>query len=582
MCGICGIVHFDGTVVEAEPVQAMMDRLVHRGPDDEGVWRDGLVGLGHRRLAIIDPTHGRQPMTNEDGRIAVVFNGMIYNYRDLRRALLAAGHLFRTESDTEILVHGYEEWGVGLLDRLNGMFAFAIWDGRQLFAARDRVGEKPFYYTQHHRAFYFASEIKSLLTQVPAGPSIPDDFLVFENTLGDDTLFEGVKRLPPAHFLLVRDGAVTVRRYWAPPDRVDAGLDETTAVRELRDLLVDAVHLRLQADVPVGMYLSGGLDSALIASIAKPDVVFTSYYEHPGKFDEREAARRMTQHIGAEQVFVTLGPEEVPQLFAAIIYHLDQPISSPSPISSFALARAARTRVKVVLNGQGADELFGGYIRYVLLDHEARLREDPLFVQYAAVARRLWHPSTFGEPALRYLQMNQRVTPQTARPLEIVRECFARHEDLVAQMGYTDMTLTLPDLITMDDRGCAHVGLESRSPFLDHRIVELAFRLPGRLKIREGGVTKWILRQVAREFLPLDLVERRDKMGMVSPLAIWLRRELRGWTDGLVASLERRKLPLPLETPEDNDYDRRLHALVSLELWLRIFHDGGMDPSGAG
>jgi asparagine synthase (glutamine-hydrolysing) len=572
MCGICGIVRFDGSVVAIEQVQAMMTSLAHRGPDDDGMWLDRGVGLGHRRLAIIDLAGGHQPMSNENDRIQVVFNGMIYNYQELRRDLLHAGHTFRTKSDTEVLVHAYEEWGVRLLDRLNGMFAFAIWDGHELFAARDRMGEKPLYYTRHAGAFYFASEIKSLLTQVPAGPNIPPDFLVFENTLSDDTLFAGVMRLPPAHFLLVRDGEVVVHRYWAPPDRVDTYITETSAIRELRDLIVDSVEMRLQADVPVGMYLSGGLDSSLIACIAKPGVVFTSYYDYPGKFDEREPARRMAMHIGAEQVFTTLKPEEAPALLETIAYHIDQPIAA-SLVSSFMLARAARSRVKVVLNGQGADELFGGYIRYVLLNHEAEMGQDPLFVQYTAVARRLWHPSMFGEPALRYLQMNQRVPPQTSRPLELVRQCFAQHRDLVAQMGWTDVTITLPDLITMDDRGCAHVGLESRSPFLDHRIVEFAFRLPGRMKIRDGGVTKWILREVAREFLPADLVDRRDKMGMVSPLPIWLQRELRGWSQGLVESLRRRTPGIPIEMPEDNEYDRRLHALVSLELWFRTFHD---------
>ncbi|HVQ74697.1 MAG TPA: asparagine synthase (glutamine-hydrolyzing) [Candidatus Binatia bacterium] len=588
MCGICGVVRFDGAMVEVDALETMMARLAHRGPDDRGLWREGPVGLGHRRLAIIDLAHGRQPMANEDGRVQVVFNGMIYNYRELQQELAARGHRFRTACDTEVLVHGYEEWGVRLLDRLNGMFAFALWDGRQLLAARDRMGEKPLYYARHGGALYFASEIKSILTQVPAGPRIPDDFLVFENTLSDETLFDGVKRLLPGHFLLAQDGGVTVHRYWAPPDRVDAGLGEVAAVRELRDLIVDAIGMRLQAEVPVGMYLSGGLDSSLIACIAKPSVVFTSYYDHPGKFDERAPARRVAEHIGAEQVFVTVRPEEVPSLFAAVVYHLDQPISSPSPISSFALARAARARVTVLLNGQGADELFGGYARYVLLAHEAALGRDPLFVQYAAVARRLWHPSMFGDPALRYLQMNQRVSPRTRRPLDAVRECFDRHHDLIAQMGYTDMILTLPDLITMDDRGCAHVGLESRSPFLDHRVVEFAFRLPGELKLRDGRVTKWILREVAREFVPAEVADRPDKMGMVSPLAVWLRGDLSGWADGLVESLRHRDLGIPFEAPEANDYDRRLHALVSLELWFRTFHDrvaadpqASLEPAGA-
>lgn len=552
-------------------VQAMKDRLIHRGPDDEGLFLAGPVGLGHRRLSVIDLAHGQQPMANEDGRVWVVFNGMIYNYRPLREELRRAGHLFRTNCDTEVLVHGYEEWGVGLLSRLNGMFAFAVWDGEQLFVARDRMGEKPLYYTVQERVFMFASEMKSLLAHVNAVPAIPDDFLVFENTLSDDTLFQGIKSLPPAHYLTVKNGVIDLRRYWSPPDRVDEQISARAAVQELRDLVYDAVQLRLQAEVPVGLYLSGGLDSAILACIAKPPVVFTSYYDVPGKFDERTVAQIVARHIGAEQFCVTLQPEEVPSLFAQIIYHLDQPISSSSTISSFNLARHARKHFKVVLNGQGADELFGGYGRYVLLHHEVELSKVAFFAQYTPMARRLWHPDMFGDPALRYLAMNQRVAPRTARPTNVLRDLFAQHTDVVAQMGYADAMLTLPDLITMDDRGCAHVGLESRSPFLDYRIVEFAFRLPARLKIREGGVTKWILREVAREFVPPEIVDRPDKMGMVSPVGLWLRQELRPWADQLVLSLRQRQLALPIEEPEENAYDRRLHALIMLELWFRTF-----------
>lgn len=577
MCGICGIVRFDGEAVATEHLQRMKDRLAHRGPDDEGLYLAGPVGLGHRRLSIIDLAHGKQPMSNEDGRVWVVFNGMIYNYRALREELIRAGHVFRTNCDTEVLVHGYEEWGKELLNRLNGMFAFALWDGEQLFAARDRMGEKPFYYARAGRVFYFASEIKSLLVHVKAVPSIPDDFLVFENTLSDDTLFQGIKKLEPAHYLTVRNGEVRIRRYWSPPDRLDTHITGGAAIQELRDLVYDAVQLRLQSEVPVGMYLSGGLDSSIIACIAKPPVVFTSYYDAPGKFDERKLAHTIARHIHAEQINVTLQPAEIPSLFETIIYHLDQPISSSSTISSFNLARNARKHFKVVLNGQGADELFGGYGRYVLLHHEVELGKLPFFAQYTPMARRLWHPDMFSDPALRYLSMNQRVTPRTGRPAEVLQELFAHHSDIVAQMGYADAAITLPDLITMDDRGCAHVGLESRSPFLDYRIVEFAFRLPARLKIREGGVTKWILREAAREFVPAEIVDRKDKMGMVSPIGVWLRRELRPWTEDLLASLHQRQLPLPLEEPEDNEYDRRLHALISLELWFRIFHDARVD-----
>ena len=573
MCGICGISKFNRAPVDLKEIATMNDVLAHRGPDDDGVHLDGSVGLGHRRLAIIDIAHGKQPMSNEEGTVWVVFNGMIYNFKPLMETLTRAGHVFTTKCDTEVLVHAYEEWGVDLLSRLNGQFAFALWDGKRLFLARDRMGEKPLYYAVTQDAFYFASEIKSLFAHIRARPNIPPDWLVFENTLTDDTLFDGIKELQPAHYLLVDDQVSLPRRYWSIPNQVDESLTEYDAIRQLRELVFDAVTIRMQSEVPVGMYLSGGLDSSIIACIAKPDCVFTSYYDVPGKFDEREAARAVARYIKTEQIFVTLSPQDVPPLLETIIYHLDQPISTSSTISSFNLARNAREYFKVVLNGQGADELFGGYARYVLLHHEAELGRVPFFAQYTPMARRFWNAHMFGDPALRYLELNQRVTPRTTLPADTVHQLFSYHPDIVSQMGYTDAIITLQDLIQMDDRGCAHVGLESRSPFLDYRIAEFAFRLPGRFKIRPGGVTKWILREVAREFVPLEIVERKDKMGMVSPIGGWLQHELRKWSESLVTSLRARNLDLPIEMPEANEYDRRLHALISLELWYRRFID---------
>lgn len=574
MCAICGILHFDGDRVAEDHITAMNDRLSHRGPDDDGIFLSGRIGFGHNRLSVIDVAHGHQPMSNEDQTVWIVFNGMIYNYKALMDALIRFGHRFATCCDTEVLVHAYEEWGIGMLEHLNGQFAFAVWDGRRLFMARDRMGEKPLYYTVENQVFYFASEIKGLLAHIPARPNIPTDWFVFENTLTDDTLFKGIKELLPAHYMIGENKADFVpKRYWSIPNELNESMTEREAVQELRALVYDAVTIRMQSEIPVGMYLSGGLDSSIIACIAKPDCVFTNYYDEPGKFDEREPARSIARHIKAEQVFVTLKPQELPSMMETIIYHLDQPISTSSTISSFNLARNARSSFKVVLNGQGADELFGGYARYVFMHLEYEIGRIPFFAQYTPMARRFWNPNMFGDFALRYLEMTKRVDPHNTLARDTIRQLFSYHSDIVACMGYTDAMITLQDLIKMDDRGCAHVGLESRSPFLDHRIVEFAFRLPGRFKIRPGGVTKWVLREVAREFVPLEIVERKDKMGMVSPVGLWLRRELKKWADDLVNSLQRRRLNLTLEPPENNEYDRRLHALICLELWFRRFID---------
>ncbi|MBZ0253586.1 MAG: asparagine synthase (glutamine-hydrolyzing), partial [Candidatus Methylomirabilis sp.] len=367
---MCGIAGYWGT----GDIRAMAAVIGHRGPDEEGFHAGGPVALASKRLSVIDVEGGRQPISNAAGTAWIVYNGEVFNFQELRKEL-SAKYAFRTATDTEVVLHAYEEWGEDCLSRLNGQFAFAIWDGRRLFLARDRLGEKPLYYAVHDGTFLFASEIKSLLARVPARPRIPADFAVFETCLGADTMFEGIYSLPPAHCMTYDGESVRARRWWDLEFAEPEGRSEDDYVEELRWLLEDSVRLRLISDVPLGLFLSGGLDSAVIAALAKPEVVFSCRFPLGEAYDEFHWAERIARHIGARQHVVTPTAEDFRSRIENIIWHLDQPIATASSIAEFMLAERAAEHVKVVLGGQGSDEIFGGYVRYLLMSAERDLGE---------------------------------------------------------------------------------------------------------------------------------------------------------------------------------------------------------------
>lgn len=564
MCGIAGF-WGKGDISDATEI------LYHRGPDDSGTEVLGPVSLGNRRLKVIDLKTGHQPMTNEDGRLTLVFNGMIFNYPELRREL-ERRYQFRTRSDTEVILHAFEEWGAECLDRFIGMFAFALWDGKELFLARDRMGEKPLYYTASRGPvrFAFASEIKSLLTLVDGVPDLGDDFGAFETAVGDATLFKDIRSLPPGCYLRYDGKRVRIKRYWEIPSFDGPYQKEAYYVEKLRWLLEDAVRLRLRSDVPVGVFLSGGLDSSIIACIARPDVVFSCRYPHGPRYDEFEHAQTVARHVKARQVVIQPTSADFKRDYPRILWHLDQPIATASSIGEFSLARAASEQVKVVLGGQGADECFGGYVRYLLMTAEEELGSREELRHYLPLARFFWHPEMFTDPARRYFQLIRRSERECPSSEQRVRDSFARHAHLVDRMGRADIELSLPSLITMNDRAAAAWGLENRTPFLDHRIVELAFQLPPELKIR-GMEQKVILRKVARGLVPDSIIDRKDKKGLIVPIQIWLEKELKGWARSLVSSLRKRPLyrQIPKAGTSRGEFDRRLYSLLSLELWCR-------------
>jgi len=567
MCGIAGI-WGEGDIV------AMTRRLVHRGPDDEGFYRDGPVQLGVRRLAVIDLETGHQPLSTADGALWIAYNGELFNYLELKEELRKRGREFRTRSDTEVVVTAYQEWGPECLQRFIGMFAFAIWDGRTLFLARDRFGEKPLFYTRHAGRFLFASEIKALLAVVPAAPNLDERFGALEASVEPETLFRGVLSLEPGHCLTYDGSRVRVDRYWSLPEGPLDTRSEEEQAEELAALLRDAVRLRLRSDVPVGLFLSGGLDSSLLAALARPEKVFTCRLPYGDSYDEFAHAESMARTLGVEQITELLTPEAFRRDYPRVIWHLDQPIATTSSAAEFALAGVAREHVKVVLGGQGADEAFGGYVRYVLLTEEERLGRAELLRSYHPMARLLWGEGVFGDPSERYFALLRR-GPGGDGLAARVRSLFAREGSLVDRMGAADFALTFPSLILMNDRAAAAYGLENRTPFLDHRIVEFAFRLPQHVKIR-GLTTKAILRRVARGLVPDSIVDRPDKKGLGVPVNRWLRNELKPWADELSASLARRGFDYD-PGADRGEFDRTLFTRVSLELWFRTFIDGPGD-----
>lgn len=558
MCGIAGIVDFNGRSVREAEIVGMCSGIAHRGPDGGGTYVSPGVGLGMRRLSVIDLVTGDQPLGNEDGTVQVVFNGEIYNYRELRRGLQDRGHQLRTAGDTEVLVHLYEERGARLVDELRGMFAFAIWDTRRrrLLLGRDRLGIKPLYYSVSEGRLVFASELKSLLAA--AGPERPINWTAFSRLLASlttppsESILAGVHKLLPGHVLTAdAHGRVQVERYWDVSFAPIGGRSEASLVDELRALLEDAVSSHLVSDVPVGAFLSGGIDSSgVVAHMARaaPDRVKTfSIGFADADFSEAEAARLVAARFGTEHHEKILGPEALDDL-EDIAWHLDEPFGDSSAIPMYHVSRLAAQHVKVVLSGDGGDELFGGYDRYVVERRERVFRHVPPSARRGlrALADRL-PTSVRGRRLLRHLLL-----PDAERYLDAAtlfghedRDRLLRPEirarlaeddpwreerprlasrggDWLGALQYLDLTGYLPlDILTKVDRMSMAHSLEARVPLLDHRLVELAATLPADMKIR-GNTTKYLFKRALRGLVP-ETILSRPKRGFAIPLGRWFQ-----------------------------------------------------------
>jgi asparagine synthase (glutamine-hydrolysing) len=630
MCGIAGIVAADRLHAdERARVELMRDVLTHRGPDGAGLHSDERAALAHRRLSIVDVAGGHQPLANEDGSIWITYNGEIYNHADVRVMLEAAGHKYRTRSDTETIVHAYEQWGDECVHRFRGMFAFALWDApkRRLLLARDRLGVKPLYWACVNSRLLFASEIKSILESglIAAEPNerVLSEVLATRYTSSVETMFRGIFKLLPGHRLVFEDGRVRISQYWDlpvdGPDPAIANLPERELINRFRDLLQESVRLRLMSDVPFGMFLSGGIDSSAVAAlmtkeIDRPVETFSVAFEDRA-FSELEYAREVARAVGANAHEIVIDDRDFFGALPRLVWHEDEPIAHPSSVPLHFVSALARQHVKVVLTGEGSDELLAGYGKYPrsLLNWKAGgiyERVVPAAVRttvassivprlptrvaryarrsFLAVPRdpaRMFFDTFAGVPL--HLQ-HELLAPPVVRGADTYGpslEYFAipdAHGGILNALLYTDVKTYLVELLMKQDQMSMSTSIESRVPFLDHELVEFAAHLPERLKLN-GFTTKRILREAMRGVLPESILSR-PKMGFPVPFANWARG---GWNDVMRdVLLDRRTKQRGLinaaavERLLDGHREGAraggdaIWALVNLELWYRTFIDG--------
>jgi asparagine synthase (glutamine-hydrolysing) len=627
MCGICGKYSPEG--VQNEEIQRMLATIAHRGPDDEGSYVRGVIGLGNRRLSIIDLQSGKQPISNEDGTVWIVYNGEIYNYPQLRRELEAGGHIFRTHSDTEAVVHLYEEMGERCVEKMSGMFAFAIWDEKQqkLFLARDRIGEKPLFYSQEGAEFLFGSEIKAILALHPRSPELDPlamhDYLSLRFISPPGTIFKHIKKLPPAHTLVFQGGKITLRCYWQLSFREKLALSEAEILEALQEQLKRTVDSHLVSDVPVGAFLSGGLDSSMIVAILAHDLGLKpqtfSIGVDESDFDETPYARIVAEQYGTIHAEERVRADLINSL-PKMIWHMDEP-SDPIAACMFQAARLASKHVKVVLGGDGGDELFAGFDRYVgnrYIDMYSRM---PLALRRSLLGPMLERlPDSFTYKSttqkLRWvhrLSMQSTVAEQYAEAT-----CFFRftHEgkqelysdqlwkelghvnstrsitipfnsadadDLLDRMLYTDFVTRLPEhsLVLTDRMTMAH-GLEARSPLLDHELVEFLAKVPGNIKV-QNNQPKHLMRKLAKDYLPPSILQR-EKQGFMFPIAYWFRNDLFPFISNTLTNShfvkegwfkkESIQNLLTEHRSSRHDHHVRLWMLLNLEIWHQLYIEG--------
>ncbi len=631
MCGIAGFADLDRHARDQHDarqavVHRMCDVIRHRGPDDEGVLVDAGVALGMRRLSIIDLSGGHQPIRNEDGSVWVVFNGEIYNYRELRSELRARGHRFYTDTDTETIVHAYEEWGDDGFSRLRGMFGIALWDARAdtLVLARDRVGIKPLHYAEWKGRLYFGSEIKSILAGSEMPPSLSpaalQHYLTFLYTPADGSIFQGIRKLPPGHLLRCTGGRVSIARYWQLPaiESFRGSVDDASA--RLTEVLSDAVTSHLVSDVPLGALLSGGIDSSLVVGLmarASSRVkTFSIGFDEPA-FDELDAAREVARHFGTDHHELVVRPDAM-SIVDDLVDHFDEPFGDSSAIPTWYVSQMARRHVTVVLSGDGGDELFGGYDRY--LPHPRVAAFDSTIGalgRHAAAASWRWLPHGFrGKNFLRHVaqdaagryvdsvrffqpdEMTALFTRDFQRALDpdqtdAPRRRFERFTALPwpSQMMRFDFETYLPeDVLTKVDRMSMAHSIESRVPLLDHEVVTFAASLPASMKI-QGAERKRVLKKAAASVLPASVLTRR-KQGFGVPIGVWFRGRLREMIVDVLQSARARQrgyfqprfVDRVIREHVDGrrDHTLRLWQLLMFELWHRRYLDRSGLMAGGG
>lgn len=627
MCGIAGQISLNNHPIPSlsTGLGAMSRLIAHRGPDGSGQWQSdsGQVGLVHRRLAIIDLSESAaQPMHAVNGTV-LTYNGEIYNYPELRSAL-KHHWAFRTHSDTECILAAYERYGDACLDHFRGMFAFALWDEKRkrLFCTRDRFGIKPFYYAVVEGVFYFASEAKALLPFLPSistNDAAMGEYLTFQYTIGEKTLFEGIHQLLPGHALAVDNGQVRVWRYWDVSYQIDYDHSPIYFHNRLRELLEESIALHGRSDVPVGSYVSGGIDSSLMYRLARsngsasPLGFHGRFTDYPG-YDESDYAYATTNNASGQLHCIDIGADDFRNNIENVIYHLDFPVAGPGAFAQYMVSQLASKHVKVVLGGQGGDEIFGGYARYVVAYFEQCIKAAidgnyhngnyvvtlesivpnlGLLREYKPLMKQFWSEGLFGSMDERYFRLVDRSTDMqdeidwAALDSRQVFEDFSKifnnpsnvqKEAYFDKMTHFDFKCLLPALLQVEDRMSMAHGLESRVPLLDHPLVEFAATVPADMKFK-GGNMKHLLKQVFAQELPSEILNRRDKMGFPVPLKEWFEHDLKDFAMDTFSTMAVKHRPYINSQAVLNNlgqearFSRKTWGLLSLELWHQQFHD---------
>jgi len=627
MCGIAGIYnvsHYDYPNL-AQHLNVMNQLQIHRGPDGAQIWTNAqnYIGLAHRRLSIIDLQTGNQPMTDMYEN-TITFNGEIYNYIELKDELKRA-YQFKTNSDTEVILAAYKHWGFNCVRHLRGMFSFAIWDenAQLLFCARDRFGIKPFYFAQNNNTLFFSSETKTLLPFIQHIDTDLDalkDYFVFQFTLGEKTLFANVHQLLPAHFLVVQNGKIETKKYWEVNYTLDWNHTKHYFQNQVHDLLEDSVKFHLRSDVPVGAYLSGGLDSSLMTALARRNQkngdfeAFTGKFSISKEYDESNYAKIVSSANSVNLNEIDITASDFIKNIRKIIYHLDYPVAGPGSFPQFMVSELAAKKLKVVLGGQGGDEIFGGYVRYLLayfeqcikgaiegtmnsgnfvVTYESIIQNLCTLNEYKPLMQEFWSNGLFESRDKRYFKLINRANllkneinweilePYSA--FEVFKQIFwssnVEKESYFDSMTHFDFKTLLPALLQVEDRMSMAHGLESRVPMLDHPLIEFVATIPSNIKF-ENGQLKLLLKNAFRDILPPQIVQRKDKMGFPVPLSEWMRGDLFEFVNDLFSSHKAKnrfyinpKFKISDLISEEGKFSRKLWGLLSLELWQQEFHD---------
>ncbi|KAA9039300.1 asparagine synthase (glutamine-hydrolyzing) [Ginsengibacter hankyongi] len=625
MCGFVGIINKNKQEIYSNILRKMADTIHHRGPDEDGIFLEGNIGFFHKRLSIIDLSTGQQPMTFIN--FTIVFNGEIYNYIELRNDLIKKGHEFRTTSDTEVILHLYGEYGDNFVNLLNGMFAFIIYDktNEKLFIARDHFGIKPLYWYRDDSKIVFGSEIKALLAHpdivAEADSENLQEYLTFQFILGEGTMFKNICKVQPGHYITIDllSWKIDIIKYWIPNFNIDHYHTEEYFIAQLQKILDETISQQLRSDVEVGTYLSGGLDSSLVTIMAakflgKPFKSFSGAFHEGPEFNELKYARIAAKAAQSELLEIFPTEQEFIDLVPKLIYHLDEPVAGPGLFPQYIVSKLASKHVKVILGGQGGDEIFGGYARYMVAYLEQALKgainesneEDehivslasilpnlPSLKQYLPMMKSFWKSDAFEPMDRRYYNLINRMgATSNFLHADVKSKCydaaifnkFSRYfndpdtKSYFNKMTHFDMQGSLPGLLQVEDRVSMSVSIESRVPLLDRRIVDLISTMPAGMKFK-GGEMKYLLKKTIHNYIPEQIMNRKDKMGFPVPLHIWSKNKAKGFIMDILLSKKAKERNI-INTKyvehlitSQQPFSRGLWGLLSLELWYTQFID---------